>query len=204
MAPLQQRRDRAEELAAVDRAARQLEVDRHVVRDRVGVLKRAHVLGRRVHGAHELVVLARRVAERLHAAARRAGADRDHDVGLAPDLPDLILLLRRRDRPLDERDVVGTGFDVARRLGEVHDLDRAGELEQRPLGVEELELAPVAGGHLEHRDTGLGVRAHRSGTSMRSRTCVVAEDRPVRADEVRPELAVPADPDRALHVPFHR
>ena len=166
----QQRPDRAEELATIDRAPRQLEVDRHVVRDRMGVLERAHVLGRRVHGAHELVVLARRVAERLHPAARRAGADRDHDVGLAPDLPDLVLLLRRRDRSLDERDVVRTGFEAARRLGEIDDLDRAGELEQRPLGIEELELAPVARGHLEHRDARLDVRAHRSGTSMRSRT----------------------------------
>src|SRR5512132_1078391 len=53
-APLQERGDHLEELAAVDGAAAQLEVDRDVVADRSGVLQRRDVLRAGVDDRHEL------------------------------------------------------------------------------------------------------------------------------------------------------
>ena len=52
------------------------------------------------------------------------------------------------------------------RLAEVHDVHRPGEIQQSLLGIQELELATVAGGKLEHGYAGL--RAHSSCTSSRS------------------------------------
>ena len=77
------------------------------------------------------------VAERLDAAGGGAGADGDQRLRLAAHLPDALGVMRRGDRPLDQRQVVGPLDDGARRLGEVGDLDRAGDREQLVLAIEQ-------------------------------------------------------------------
>jgi len=63
----------------------------------MGMLEGGHVLGGGVDGPDELLVLAGRVAERLDPTGGRTRPDDDEDLGPAPDLPDLLLLLRRGD-----------------------------------------------------------------------------------------------------------
>ena len=68
--------DHLEQLALVDRAAVQLEVDVDVGGDRRRGLERRDVLGRGVDDRHEVLDVGE-VAQRLDPARRRAGADRD-------------------------------------------------------------------------------------------------------------------------------
>ena len=75
-APVEEGADHLEQLALVDRAAAQLEVDRHVRGDRRRGRERRDVLGPRVDDRDELVDVGE-VAQRLDAARGRAGADRD-------------------------------------------------------------------------------------------------------------------------------
>jgi hypothetical protein len=93
--------DDLEQLALVDRAAVQLEVDGHVGADRRRRLKRADVVGLRVDERGEGLDVGE-VAQRLDAAGVGAGADRDERAGLAPDLADALRVVARRDRPLDQ------------------------------------------------------------------------------------------------------
>jgi hypothetical protein len=72
----QERADHLQQLAAVDRAAVQLEVDRDMGADRRRGRQRRDVLRLGVHGGHEVVDVVE-VAQRLDAARGGAGADRD-------------------------------------------------------------------------------------------------------------------------------
>jgi hypothetical protein len=156
------RGDHLEQLALVDRAPVQLEVDRHVRRDRRRGRERRDEAGRGVHDAHELVDV-REVPQRLDPSGGRAGADGDEPPGARPDLLDARCVVLGRDGALHERQVVRTLHDTARGLEEVGDLDLPREREQLVLAVEQRELAAVARGELPDRESGL--RAHRSRTS---------------------------------------
>ena len=87
-APDGQGGEQLEQLAGGDGAAAQLRVDRHVVGDRRRGRERLDVFGLRVDRRPERVVVGP-VAQRLDAAGRRAGADRDQQRRLAPELDDL-------------------------------------------------------------------------------------------------------------------
>ena len=194
---VEERRDHLEQLALVDRAAAQLEVDRDVRGDRRRGRERRDVLGRGVDDRDELVDVGE-VAQRLDAARRRAGADRD-------ELP------RRRGAPAGSarrRAAVvtepstsdrsyGPSTVALRRLEEIGDLDLARERQQLVLAVEQRELAAVAGGELP--DGELRLAASRSQLPHRQQRLelVVAVDGAVAADQRRAELAVAAVADAA-------
>ena len=167
--PLDQPRERREQLPAIDRAAGQLEIDLHVLRDRRGVRERVDEPGAGVDGPDVFVDVAA-VAERLHPARRRACSDRHQEARALADRSQLFQLFRGGNRTLDEGDVVRAVVHRRGRLGEVRDRDRAGQFEQRVLGVEQLELAAVARRHLEHGHAGGLRRAHSSSTSSSSLT----------------------------------
>ncbi len=150
----EQRREDLEELALVDGAAAQLEIDLHVVRDGRRGRERVDVLRPRVHDPRELFHVPE-IAERLDAARGRARTDGDEDPRLCPELTDPLGVVRRGDGPLDERDIVRTPEDRTRGLGEVHEADGLGEEEQLVLAIEQAELAAVAGGELEDGELGL-------------------------------------------------
>src|SRR5581483_9957434 len=73
----------------------------------------------------------------------------------------------------------------------VHDVDRTGKLEEHLLGVEQLQLAAVAGGHLEDRDARLGALAHSSRTSKRSPTSSHRKTGPSRQMNFGPSWQCP-------------
>ena len=145
--PSRNAREDLDQLALVDRAAAQLEVDVDVRRDRGGRVERRQVLGVGVDDRAELLDVGP-VAQRLDAAAGGAGADGDHELGHLADLVDPLDVLRRGDRALDERDVVRALDHGAGGLGEVGDVDGLGDAQQLVLAVEQAELAAVAGGEL--------------------------------------------------------
>src|SRR6185369_6899219 len=93
--------------------------------------------------AYEVVDVAE-VSERLDPARRRARADRDEHLRLAAHALYALGVVRRRDRPFDEREVVGAADDGARGLRKVRDLDLGGDGEQLVLAVEQAQLAAVA------------------------------------------------------------
>ncbi len=165
-AAVQERQHRLDELLLRDRAAAQLEVDLDVIGDRSRRLERADELGARVDERDPLLHVGE-VPQRLDPAGRGAGADRDEQARLLANLVDPLDVVRRRHRSLDERDVVRAGELGARRLGEVGDLERAGDREQLVLAVEQGELAAVAGGELPHGELRFrGDGAHSSRTSI--------------------------------------
>ena len=153
IAALHQRLHHLEQLALVDRAPRQLDVDRDVGRDGRAPVESGDVRGVRVHLGEELLDVGE-VAQGLDAPAGRARADRHEDPRLPTDLLDALGVTRGGDRALDERHVVRTWPAGSCRLREVRDVEDAGELEQLVLAVEQRELAPVAGGELPHREAG--------------------------------------------------
>jgi hypothetical protein len=157
--------DQIEQLPAVDRAAAELEVHRHVVGDGGARGERGDGGRRRVDGSQKLVDPAP-VPQGLDATCRGAGADRDQKPALAADLADPLHVVGRGDRALHESHVVGPRHHLRPGLEEVVDLHAAGELEQPLLGVEQLQLAAVARGELEHGESGLG--GHSCGTRIRS------------------------------------
>ena len=136
-----------EQLALVDRAAAQLEVDGDVRGDRRRGRERGDELRRGVDEARELLDVGE-VPQRLDAARSRAGTDRDERLRDAAHLLDPLRVVRRRDRALDDGEVVRP-FDLgARRLEEGGDLHLAGDRQQLVLAVEQRQLAAVAGGEL--------------------------------------------------------
>ena len=171
--PVQERAQHLEQLALVDRAPLQLEVDAHVRRDRSRRGQRRDVGRRRVHDREE-VVDGREVAQRLDAARGGAGADRDQRARCTPDLLDALGIVRGRDRALDQREVVGPADGPARGLEEVGDLDLAGDLQQLVLAVEQGELAAVARGELPDGEPRLARHAAQSSRASRraaTRSC---------------------------------
>ena len=145
-----ERGERLQELATIDRTAPQLEIDRHVGCDRRGRVERADVLRVGVDDRAEAVDVAT-VAERLDTARGRAGADRDEQVRFPADLVDPLGVVRGGDRPLDERHVVRPGDHRRGGLREVGDRDSSGDGEQLVLAVQEAELAAVARRELPDR-----------------------------------------------------
>ena len=104
------------------------------------------------------------------------------------------------DRALHQRHVVGSADDRAGGFEEGGDLHLLGDREQFVLAVQQRQLAAVAGGELPHRQRRC---AHLQLLDPQQRLGdVVADDRPVAAQQQRAELAVPAPADPALHVPF--
>ena len=71
-------------------------------------------------------------------------------VRLGADLVNALDVVRRRDRPLDERQVVRPATMPLRGLREVGDVDRAGDGQQLVFAVEQAQLAAVARRELPH------------------------------------------------------
>ena len=113
--------------------------------------------GRGVDGADELVDVLP-VAQGLDAAGGGAGADGDQLVAVAADLLDAAGVVVGGDGAFDQADVVGALQHGPAGFGEVGDVDGAGDAEEFVLGVEEAELAAVAGGELEDGDAGFAAR----------------------------------------------
>ena len=148
---VEERADHLEQLVLVDRAAAQLEIDPDVRRDRGRGRERVDVFGSRVDDGRQLGHVPE-VAQRLDAAGGGAGADRHQPARLAPDLLDPLGVVGRRDRALDQRQIVGPPDLGAGRFHEIGDLDRAREGQQLVLAVEQAELAAIAGGELPDRE----------------------------------------------------
>jgi hypothetical protein len=146
-----QRGQQLDQLARVDRAAAQLGVDLHVLRDRRRRRQRMHELRHRVDCRVERVVVDP-VAQRLDAAGGRAGADRHQELRRGAQLDDPRDVLGRADRALDEQHVVGTRRAAGLGLGKVDDVEALAEPEQFVLEVEQLQLAAVTGGELDDAD----------------------------------------------------
>src|SRR5512132_1731582 len=89
---VQVRAQHLEQLVLVDRTAVELVVDRDVRADRGGGLERGDVLRRRIDDGHEVIDVGE-VPERLDAAGRRAGADRDQTARGATDVLDPLRVL---------------------------------------------------------------------------------------------------------------
>ena len=152
-AVVQEGGEHLDQLALVDGAAPQLEVDGHVRGDRGAVGERGDELGLGVDD-REVLLDVGEVAQRLDAAGRRAGADGHQVPGDRPHLPDALDVVRRRHRALDEGQVEGPRPSRPARLEEVGDLDGAGHRQQLVLAVEQGELAAVARGELPDRQGG--------------------------------------------------
>ncbi len=158
----QVRPDHLQQLTPVDRAAPELEVDGDVLGDRGGRSQRGDERRRGVDDAQELLDVTE-VAQGLDPPGRGARPDRDQVTGLATDLQNAFHVVRRGDRALDERDVVGPLHGRARRLEEVGDLELVGHRQQFVLAVEQRELTAVTARELPHREGGLR-GAHRART----------------------------------------
>src|ERR1035437_555558 len=170
-APDQEGREHFDQLTLVDRTAPQLEVDRHVRRDRSRTLERRDVLGTRVHDCEELLHRGE-VAQGLDAAGAGAGAYRDQVARRLPNGLHPLDILGRRDGPLDQREIVGSGDMSPRRLGKRRDVHRSRDGEKLVLAVEQRQLAAVAGGELPDSEL---------GPSSRHQTSRIASRRPTRA-----------------------
>ena len=159
--------DHLEQLVLVDRAAAQLEVNSDMLGDRRGGGERRDVLGLRVDERDE-VVDAGVVAQCLDAACCRACPDRDQAPRNASHLLDPLAVFFGRDRSLHQREVVGTADGRAGGLGEVGDLDLAGQRQKLVLAIEQRELAAIAGGELPDGKLRLPARRglHSSRTPM--------------------------------------
>lgn len=153
LAAAEERGDHFQELAAVYRAAAQLEVDIDVVGDRGGGGECVDVVGAGVDGASVLVDIGE-VVQRLDAAGGRAGPDRHQAAGGVADRTDPFGIAGCGDRAFDEREIVGPRAHGAGGFQEVRDLHLPGEGQEFVLAVEEGQLAAVAGGELEHREGG--------------------------------------------------
>ena len=108
--------DDLEQLALVDRAAAQLEIHRHMIGDRRRRRQRLDVVGPRIDDRGIFLHIGE-VAQRLDAARRRAGADRDQRAGARADVLDAFRVVGRGDGAFDQREVVASLDGAAGRLG---------------------------------------------------------------------------------------
>ena len=95
--------------------------------------------------------------QRLNPASRGACTDGHERLRHAADLTDSLGVVRRRNRALDERQIVRAANPCARRLQKLRDLDRARHGEQFVFAVQETQLAAVAGSELPDRERGLAL-----------------------------------------------
>ena len=160
---VQERRDHLEELALVDQAAAQLEVDGDVGGDRRRGRERRDELRRGVDEAGEVLDVGE-VAQRLDPARGRAGADRDERLRHAAHLLDPLRVVRRRHRAFHDREVVRPLHLGAGRLGEGGDLHLAGDREQLVLAVEQGELAAVARANFQTASFGFPLTSSRTSS----------------------------------------
>ena len=139
-----------EQLTPVDRTAAQLEIDGHMGADRRRGRQRAQVFRMRIDCGCILAKVGE-VAQRLNPAGGGAGPDR-HQAARAPaHAQNALRVGRRRDRALDQRQIVWPRHHAPRRLGEIGDVDPLGEREQFVFAIEQAQLATIAGSELPHR-----------------------------------------------------
>ncbi len=199
-----------EQLALVDRAAAQLEVDRHVRGDRGRGRQRRDVVG----------AARRRCDVNSVDVARSCAAP-----GCRPAVAQAPIVTSTRgtacgprgcarascgggDGALDERQVVGA-CEPPRWSppGSRRSPALSGQGQQLVLAVEQAELAAVAGRELPDRELGLADAGHVTAPVIASqRLDLVVAVRPARRGRsaARAELAVAAEADAALHVALHR
>ena len=140
-----------EQLTLVDRTAAQLEIDGHMGADRRRGRQRAQVFRMRIDCGRKLADFGE-VAQRLNPAGGGAGPDR-HQAARAPaHAQNALRVGRRRDRALDQRQIVWPRHYAPRRLGEIGDVDPLGEREQFVFAIEQAQLATIAGSELPHRE----------------------------------------------------
>ena len=201
--PVEEGRDHLEQLALVDRAAVQLEVDGHVGGDRRRGLECRDVLRRRVDGRDELAHVGEVRAPGCRRRWRRRRSSRAA-VDCAAHLADPLRVVLGRDRSLDERQVVRALHRRAAAPRGSSDLDLAGEREQLVLAVEQGELAAVTRGELPDGERRLARPLTAPSPPAAAPARRTGVDRAVAADDRRAELAVAAVAERALHVPLQR
>ena len=191
----------------VRRAALELEVDRHVGADR----RRGARGSRCTPGSRRR---RRRSPRRRRSSAapgcRPAFAQAPIVTSLPrdpPDLADPLHLLGRRDRALDDRDVVGA-LDRRRASprGSARSRSRPGAASSSSSRLRIESWQPSQEVNFQTASFGLALRrAIRAPGSRTTRSASrPAEHGPVAADERRPPLAVAAVADRAAHVALHR
>ena len=158
------------------------------------------------------------VADRLDASRGRARTDRDEACVVRAQADDLLGLLRRADRALDEQHVERAGRAARRRLGELDDVEALGDREQLVLEVEEGQLAAVARGELDDADPrpvgrrargsrrgGPDGRVHHSPSRPKAVPSSATENTgPSRQTKNGPSWQWPHVPDAARHVPLER
>ena len=142
-------------MSRVDRAAPQLEIDRHVVGDRGACGQRADIARGSVDRRHKLLDVAP-VAQCLNAPGGGTGTERDEIPAVAANFPDALGILGRGDRTLNQRDVIGPLDHLRPRLEEVVNVDSPGDLQKLSLRIEQLQLAAVAGGEFVDGKAKLG------------------------------------------------
>ena len=203
--PDQQRGDHLEQLAPVDRAAAQLEVDRDVRGDRRRGGQRVDVLRAGVddRGGTRSTSAKLRSAWMPPAVAQAPMVTRNRRLladlrGSAPRRAAVVIDPSTRDTSY------GPGRTRAGRLEEVGDPHLA-----RPAPAARPRSRAGSAGSRRRRRTSTRrgsawSRHHSSRTASSGSASGVADDRAVAADQQRAELAVPAQADAALHVPFQR
>ena len=150
------------------------------------------------------------VAQRLDAAAGRARADGDQGGRLAAQADDFVDLLGRADRALHEKHVEWALRPARRGLRELDDIEAFSDRQQLILEVEQRQLAAVAGGELDYSDASAAARWECRWVPSQTLDpeCRAElgerEDWSVLAHEQAAKLAVTAQPDAAVHVPFER
>ena len=114
-------RDDVEKLALIDRTAPQLEVHMDMLRDRRGSTEALNIFRTGIDRLLERFDIGP-VAQRLNAAGRRAGPDRDQYLRLLSYGENAMRILCSRDRSFHQGDIVRAGINVAGRLREVGDV----------------------------------------------------------------------------------
>jgi len=178
LSPMKEGVDDLQKLVFGDGATSQLEVDVDVVRDRCGSRQRLDVLGLRIDDGQEFVDVLP-VAQGLNPPCGGARPDGHHCLRHLSYAHDPLRVVRRGDGALHQREVIRPIDLAAGGLGEIGDLDGAGNLQEVVLGVEESQLATVARGEFPHGESRFE-RAHSSGTRRRSATCAYGSTGPSR------------------------
>ena len=158
-----ERRQQLEQLARVDRAAAQLGVHDDVIGDRRGGRERVDELGPRIDGGAPTA----RDRDQLRSAWMPPAVAQapivTRVVARGAQAEQLLELLVRADRALDEEDVERSGRAARGRLGELDDVEPLGDREQVVLEVEDVSWQPSHEANLTTPTRGRRGAARRAG-----------------------------------------
>jgi hypothetical protein len=146
-----ERTEDLDQLIFVDRASSQFEVDRYMVSDRSRCGQGLDVLGMRVNSSQKILVIGE-IAEGLDPSRSRACPDGYQVPARCAQLLQPFDIVLCRNGSLDQCDVVRTGFEVAGCFRKMRDMDRVSDGQQLVFGVQQRQLATIAGCELDYRD----------------------------------------------------